>query len=173
MSVSDFPCSLSSKWHYLLRNCNYPTCVSAPFLMLETRYQTESIKWKKFYSGSWFKRGGEAMAEGLSGQGKGMHSGSKTARQEVDLELAFKVDVTFKGHLMDRAPYTKGSTIPKGSSSPCWEPDIQGRKTLRGQSHSWGEKYTLFTRLNSWKKSTDFFLWEERKHPFGFESFSG
>lgn len=40
------------------------------------------------------------MAEGLGGKGEGMHSGSKTVRQEVDLELPLEVYVTFKGLLM-------------------------------------------------------------------------
>lgn len=54
------------------------------------------------------------MAEGLGGKGEGMHSGSKTVRQEVDLELPLEVYITFKGLLMDQAPCTKGSTTSKG-----------------------------------------------------------
>ena len=95
--------------------------MSVTFLMLETRYQKESTKGKKLYSGSWLQRGREGMAERLSSQGESMRSGSKTAKQGVDLELPLEANVTFKGLLVDQTPYTKGSTT---------------RKMLSEQSHS-------------------------------------
>lgn len=115
--------------------------------MLETRYQIESIKGKKFYPGSWFQEDGEGIAEGLSGKGKGMQwlQDSQTgSRRRTTLR---------SGCNLQRAPSGPGIMYQKVPQHPKTEPPLETRHSSKEDAERTepflGEKYMLFIKTDT------------------------